>query len=344
VETPPRLPNLPPPPPAGPVPQRPRLRWRLSAALLAATFLSALAAGALAELDAAALSEKLDWLWAEPARLLDGLPFALALLGILLAHELGHFFTARRFGVEQSLPYFIPAPTLFGTLGAVILMRSQPQDRRVLLYVAVMGPFVGLLAAVPVTAWGLMHSVPVAPGDAPASDLVLGSSLLFRFLVAELGPGTPFVDLHPVAVAGWVGLFVTCLNLIPAAQLDGGHVAYALFGPRQERLSSMVLVALFTLGATLGLCHGGALQGAVWVIWAAFLYILGVRHPPVRDESVPLLRRHRAMGIAAFALFVVTFTPVPVASIDDLAGGAPPALESPGDAPRPPGAGEEYRL
>ncbi len=331
------------PPPPAPAPAAPR-RWRLAAALFTLTFASAVVASVWRELDAASVADKLAALRADPSLLLGGLPFAIAVLGILLAHELGHLVAARRHGVDQSLPYFIPAPTLFGTLGAVILMRSQPADRRVLLWVAVAGPFAGLLVAVPVLAWGLAHSMPVTFTELPDQEIVLGNSLLFGWLARAFAPPAELLDLHPLAIAGWVGLFVTSLNLIPAAQLDGGHIAYALLGRRQTRLSNLVLVALLALGVALGLGDGGPLRGAVWIVWAALLFILGVAHPPVRDETVPLTRRHRAVGLLAFLLFVVTFTPVPIERAAVADDPAPTSRRHAPDRPRASSPGEEFRL
>ena len=257
------------------------------------------------------LSQVVGVLWHHPGRLLAGLPFALALMAILLAHEMGHYLTASRYGVDQTLPYFIPAPTIFGTLGAIILMRSLPSDRRALMNVAVAGPFAGVLVAIPIVAWGLAHSNEAAFQRLSDSDFVFGSSFLFVLLKRLFAPDVGLLELHPVAIAGWVGLFVTSLNLIPAAQLDGGHVAYALFGRHQRRLSLAVVIALLVLGTFLALEHGVE-QGAIWVLWALFLFILGVRHPPVRDERVPLSRGQRLMGWLALALFLLTFTPTPL--------------------------------
>ncbi|MBI3178920.1 MAG: site-2 protease family protein, partial [Deltaproteobacteria bacterium] len=264
------------PPAPPPALRKPRRSW-VHATLFGATFVSAMLAQTLPRVAARSFGDAMGRVLSEPRLLLLGLPFAITLMAILVAHEMGHYLTARRYGVDQSLPYFIPAPTFFGTLGAIILMRSQPADRRVLLNVAVMGPYAGLLLAIPATAWGLAHSV---AGEPP---LRFGSSLLFGWLNGWFAPEVAVLDLHPVALAGWVGLFVTSLNLIPAAQLDGGHVAYALFGRKQERFSLAVVLALLALGLALGFE-----RGTVWIFWALFLFVIGVRHPPVRDEMLPL--------------------------------------------------------
>ena len=264
---------------------------------------------------------------AHPSLLLVGWEFAATLLVILLAHEMGHFLTARRHGVDQSPPFFIPAPTIFGTFGALILMRSRPPNRRVLLRVAVMGPYGGLLLAIPAAAWGLAHSVPYDPRVLAASDsLSFGSSILFHLLEQLFSPNGTYVAMHPVALAGWVGLFVTSLNLIPAAQLDGGHIMYALFGRRHERLSLAVVVILLALGLFVhlfpevgphgasagGTRTGEASGGELWIFWALLLFVIGIRHPPVEDERAPLNRGDRLNGLFALVILVLTFVPVPV--------------------------------
>jgi membrane-associated protease RseP (regulator of RpoE activity) len=305
------------------------------------TFLSAIFASVVPTVPADDAAGVFDLLRTEPWRFLDGLPFAATLMGILLAHEMGHWLMARHHGVDQTLPYFIPAPTIFGTLGALILMRSQPPNRRVLLDVAAAGPFAGLVVAVPAMAWGLSRST-VANGP---PELLFGSSLLVGWLSGLFGPGVGFAELslHPVAVAGWVGLFVTSLNLIPAAQLDGGHVAYALFGERQERLSMVFVACLFGFGLLIGVWSGNLAHGAVWVFWPLFLFVIGIRHPPVRDERLALDPGHRAIAWLALLVFILTFVPVPVERGMQADSGAAPAV-TPGKLPRHQGPTEEFRL
>lgn len=292
-------------------PGRPR-RASINIVLFVLTFLSALLSQLLPKLETQSLHDALLLVWHRPELLLLGLPFAVTLMAILLAHEMGHYLTARRYGVDQSLPYFIPAPTLFGTFGAVILMRSQPPNRGALLNVAVAGPFAGMLLAIPAAAWGLAHSVPVNPSEIPPGSVWFGSSILFHVLEQLFSPNGTNVELNPVGLAGWVGLFITSLNLIPAAQLDGGHVAYALLGPRQRRLAGLIIVALVFLGLYQG--SGG---GTVWLVWAVLLVFLGLRHPPVRDESKALSRGQRTVGWLALAIFVLTFIPAPITITDE---------------------------
>jgi Zn-dependent protease len=306
--------------PEPPAKRAPRL-W-LHVLLFGLTFLSATWAQSMDVLHAPTLTAALLGPLLHPHRLAVGLIFALTLMTILLAHEMGHYLVARRYGVDQSLPYFVPAPTIFGTLGAVILMRSQPANRRVLLRVAIAGPLAGLALALPAAAWGLAHSPAVDPARLGPNDLWFGSSLLFSALERLFAPG-PYYQCHPVALAAWVGLFVTALNLMPAGQLDGGHIGYALFGRRATRLSRLVVVLLLGIGVW----RGAADQGVVWLVWAVLLTLLGLSHPPVRDEGVPLARRERWAGYFGLVLFVLTFIPTPVESVATHEERAPPVLE-----------------
>ena len=316
---------------------RPDRLW-LHLLLFVLTFISAL----FAQLPVARNETWLQILaipWNEPDRLWQAVPFAATLMAILLAHEMGHYVTARRYQVDQSLPYFIPAPTFFGTLGAVIVMRSQPRNRRMLLNVAVMGPYAGLVLAIPAAAWGLAHSVPVYPESMPLAATEFGDSLLFAALERWFSPNGTDVILHPVGMAGWVGLFITSLNLIPAAQLDGGHVAYALFGRFQEKISLAVVVTMLFFGFR-SACIGdldGDQSGSMWILWAFLLYFIGIRHPPVQDEETPLTRGQKLNGLFALAVFILTFIPVPIKIIGDaVLEDDEPGIEEPFDGPSAP--------
>lgn len=296
---------------------RVRQRYVLHLFLFVATFFSCMLSQTLFASEATTFRDALQQMLANPEKMQSGFVFALTLMSILLAHEMGHYITARIHGVDQSLPFFIPAPTLVGTLGAVILMRSQPPTRGALLRVAVMGPYAGLVLAIPAAAWGLAHSIPVDPTTMEGSGTVIwfGSSLLFRALESLFSPNGTDVILHPVGYAGWVGMFITSLNLLPAAQLDGGHVSYALFGKNHEQLSLAVAMALFTTGLFLGLGMGGTgseQTGVMWIIWAVLLFFLGLKHPQVRHEEHPLSGRDRFHGWVALILFALTFMPVPL--------------------------------
>jgi membrane-associated protease RseP (regulator of RpoE activity) len=292
VQGPFREPYFGPPPPA---PRPPRL-W-LHLGLLLATVVTTVIAGAV--------QQGVDPL-ATPGLLYKGIPFSFTLLLILGTHEMGHYLISRRHHLDVTLPYFIPAPPIpfiIGTFGAFIRIRSPIRDKRALLDVGCAGPLAGVLISIPVILIGLkLSTVSVIGGK---EGLVLGEPLLFKFLswLVLGGQGTDAnVILHPVAFAGWIGLLVTALNLMPVGQLDGGHVAYALF-PEYHRYISLGVLGLLVLS--------GFLFWEGWLFWAVLLTFLGWRHPPPYHFWVPLDRRRRLLGIITILVFVVTFTPAP---------------------------------
>ena len=247
--------------------------------------------------------------FAEPRRLLEGVPFAFTLLAILGTHEFGHYFTARAYGASVSLPYFIPAPPplLFGTLGAIIRMRSPARDKNSLFDIAAAGPLAGLVVALPALWIGLGWSkVAAVPSG---GNVMFGDSLLMRFMTwLAFGPLPPGHDVfvHPVALAGWVGLFVTALNLFPVGQLDGGRIAYALFGARHRQISIATFLALLALGAVTG--------SGNWFVWAFLLFfVMGFRHQPPLDDLSPLSPGRYAVGFFCLLLLVLLIPPVPIA-------------------------------
>lgn len=272
------------------------MQRRLSVALFFATVVTTLGAGSL--------MEGADP-FHDPFALLEGTPFAASLLLILGAHELSHFVTSRRHGVHATWPLFIPAPSLIGTFGAVIRIKSPIPDRRALLEIGAAGPIAGFIVALPLAVVGLSFSrLEMGALPADAASLSLGNSLLFSLLTRlVLGPLPDDVQLylHPMAFAAWIGFFVTALNLLPVGQLDGGHVLYALCSRRQKTVSQAVVALL----APLGFWWWG------WFLWVGMLMILGLRHPPVVAEEVVLAGRHRLLGVAAAVLLVLTFTPLP---------------------------------
>jgi membrane-associated protease RseP (regulator of RpoE activity) len=236
-----------------------------------------------------------------------GLMYSAALLGILLSHELGHYIVARRLGVRVSFPFFIPLPISFlGTLGAVIQIKEPPLDRRALLKIGVAGPLAGLAVAIPVLLLGLSIS---DVGPPPSGSYIIeGNSLLYALLKITvfgrfLPDGTVDVLLHPVALAGWAGLLVTGLNLMPAGQLDGGHVLYALFGRRLARYASMFVAGVLV---ALGFMWNG------WWLWAVLVALFGQQPAPVLNEITPLDARGRALAILGIVAFVLVFTPIPL--------------------------------
>jgi len=264
---------------------------------------------------ASALNQGVD-VFSEPGAIRLGFPFAITVMTILLSHELGHYFLARFHGVDVTLPFFIPAPPLLvGTFGAFIRMRSLPPDRRALFDIGAAGPWAGFVVAVPAVILGLMLSE-VRPLQASEGGLILGDSLLFAWLTRlVLGVSSQDVTimLHPIALAGWFGFFVTCLNLLPAGQLDGGHVAYAVFGRNHRWVSRGVLAFLLILGSGALLGRGG---WPGWLFWGFMLLVLGVDHPRPYDPVTPLDRRRVVAAFLTLIILILTFMPEPFSVVE----------------------------
>lgn len=305
----------------GQLPSEQRPNMRLAVLLLALTVLSCLFVA-------------VEWQEGRPLvqNLLSGLPFTLTLIPILLAHELGHYFMARRLGVPSTVPYFIPMPiSPLGTMGAFIQMKAPPQNRRHLLLVGLAGPVAGLVLAIPALLLGLALSTIGAPGGGQAYWLE-GNSLLyaliktawFGYFVPNCGPGPltlgemvrtalrgcpPGVGvdvfLHPIAFAGWAGLMVTGLNLVPAGTLDGGHIAYALLGKQARHVTLALVVGL----GLLGFLWSG------WWLWALLVSWLGRRPAVPLDDITRLERWQMVLAGAMLVLFLLTFSPVPLAVV-----------------------------
>lgn len=300
---------------------RRRERWGLHAVLFLATLLTTTFAGAV-------LAGTIPYdnpfnlftgAYPLPAHVIRawmaGLAFSLPLLTILLCHELGHYLTARRYDLDVSPPYFIPVPlvpSFIGTMGAFIRLRTILSDRRQLFDVGVAGPIAGFLIALPVLALGFALSH--APGGvgAPAGLLlgldgdkaVLGDSLITWAVRHAVKGATPTLELHPVAFAGWVGMFVTMLNLLPISQLDGGHILYGALPGWHRR----VALAFWLLILGLGWYWRG------WLVWGLLVLVLSrgrLSHPPVLDQERPLPRSRGALAWVAAGLFIITFAPVP---------------------------------
>jgi membrane-associated protease RseP (regulator of RpoE activity) len=245
-------------------------------------------------------------LMAHPSLLLHGLPFAATLMTILLVHELGHYLTCLRYGVRASLPYFIPAPliTPVGTFGAFIRIRSRFPSRRALFDIGAAGPWAGFVLALVAMTVGVARST-IMSTPTEWHGLELGDSLLTAGLVRlVLHADSATVVLHPVAYAGWFGLFVTSLNLIPVGQLDGGHVLYATFGRAAPRFAALLIAVLVWLG----------LRGYPgWLLWAVIVtFLLSLGHPPTEDDARPLDPARRLAAIATLVVFVLTFVPEPI--------------------------------
>jgi len=297
-----------------------RFPW-LNLVLFVATIASTLVAGASFSLGQG--EGAVSW----GAFLLRGVPFAASLLGILVAHEMGHFITARLHRVDASWPYFIPVPLGIGTFGAIIRMRGRIPTRDALVDIGASGPLAGFVVAVPLLIYGISISpvveVPAPPnflfGNVSVVSLVQGWTsgsmpwahewpmepqpllyVLLKIFVFSLEPGQD-VMVHPVAYAAVIGLFVTALNLIPIGQLDGGHVAYAMFGRRARLVGKLglVLLAVMTLFSSAG-----------WLLWLILSYrFVGLSHPPV-EEDTPLSPMRKAVVAATIVVFVLTLTPV----------------------------------
>jgi membrane-associated protease RseP (regulator of RpoE activity) len=304
------------------------IRWKTNLALFVATVASVFFAGA-------EYAETLKHLPAHAGAgevlraVLGGYPYAVPLLAILLAHEFGHYFAARYHDVDASLPYFLPMPIIspFGTWGAVISMRGRIRSRDALLDIGASGPLAGLVVALPVLAYGLAHSPIILASSSGAQE---GQSLLYLLMKrVVLGPIPPGHDvlLSPIAFAGWCGLFVTALNLLPVGQLDGGHVAYALFGPRQNGFArklhaSLLLVfaynaAVFVVPVVrahawsrLDLAIGNSI---FWLFWFGLLFVMrffgGRDHPPTEPGELSPVRK--VVAVVTLALFVLLFMPTP---------------------------------
>ncbi len=240
---------------------------------------------------------------ARPLVLLQGLAFSVTLMSILLAHELGHYFTCVYYGIDASLPYFLPAPTPIGTLGAFIRIRSPIYTRRALFDVGIAGPLAGFLLLLPAMAIGLANSK-VIPGIAQRGELVFGVPAIQRVLELVMFPGVRSADiyLHPVARAAWVGTLATALNLLPIGQLDGGHILYAFAAEKHKLLSRLFVLALVPLGI---------FYSRSWLVWAVLLFFFALRHPVICDAT-RLDRNRVLLGLSALLIFLLTFTVVPI--------------------------------
>jgi membrane-associated protease RseP (regulator of RpoE activity) len=246
------------------------------------------------------------FLWGHPGAWLWGLSYSLPLLGILLLHEMGHFLACRRHGIDATLPHFIPAPTLIGTFGAFIKIRSPFSSKKALFDVGLAGPLAGFLAALPVIALGISWSRLVEKGSL-VGGVSLGEPLLFTLLARLVHGDVPAgreLLVHPMAFAGWFGLLATSFNLFPIGQLDGGHILYAVLGKRRALAAGVISIAVLV---ALGILFW---QG--WLLWALMATLIGLRHPPV-FETERLDRRRRALAAAALLIFVLSFTPAPLA-------------------------------
>jgi hypothetical protein len=302
--------------------QAPKKRYWLHALLLLATCFTTLVMGARMQYNFQHGQPALfigddsipyfpaNWMFSHPARLLSGLPFMATLMLFFLAHEMGHYLYCRRYGVYATLPFFIPMPTLIGTMGAVILIRSRIRSRRALFDIGVAGPISGFVVALALLIVSLAWSKPAHPGFPPA-EYDLGYPLVFQWLHRLLaamnllhGPAAQPLDrvlLHPVSIAAWVGMFATSLNLLPGGQLDGGHIIFSIAPKAHKFISRLTILALLPMAYYLWMG---------WFLWAILLQISSFRHPQVAEW--PRVSGGR-IWLAGFALLMLmlTLTPAP---------------------------------
>jgi len=233
--------------------------------------------------------------------------YVVVLLGILLGHEMGHFLTCRYYKIKATLPYFIPAPTLIGTFGAFIKIKSPITRKQQLFDIGVAGPLTGFILSVPALAYGLSLSKAVPPiARDEVFVYVFGEPLILKFFAAMIFKDIPSdysIYLHPVAFAGWVGILVTALNLFPFGQLDGGHISYALFGKKSRNLTR------FFLGVFIAM---GIFFWVGWFIWAFLLFFMGLKHPPVQDGGAPLSPGRKFISYVVILIFILSFIPDPI--------------------------------
>lgn len=287
---------------------RPRRRgWKLPVALFLLTCLSTFWAGAAGEYVLAIFGGLPTIARVLAVHWQDGLIYMITVLAILLAHEMGHFLLTLRYGIPASYPLFIPMPlTPIGTMGAVIAMQGSQADRKQLFDIGIAGPLAGLVVAIPVVVIGILQ----APAKLAPTVVTYHNPLGMELLIAWLRPGVgPYgVQMTPLLMAGWVGLLVTGLNMLPVSQLDGGHVAYALLG-RRAHVVAKLLVAAAAIYVVVTGNYG-------WVVMLLLVLLIGVSHPPTRNDRVPLGLGRKILGYASLLIPVLCF-PLRVITVDE---------------------------
>jgi membrane-associated protease RseP (regulator of RpoE activity) len=292
----------------------PRQRWWLHILLLAATFLSTLVVGARIYANFAARQPAfsfnddsislfpVEWMWQAPARLMHGLSFSLTLMFILLAHEMGHYLYARHYRVYATPPFFIPFPSLIGTMGAFIRIKGPIPNRRALFDIGIAGPIAGFIPSCAAVLAGLSWSSRLAGSSVPP-DIEPGFPLVFHLAARLLHLSSPLTSLtlHPIAVAGWVGMFATAMNLLPGGQLDGGHILFSVFPKLHRWVSFAVVIVLIPLAKY---CWAG------WLIWAVVLWLTS-HHPPI-PRRPELSAGRKWCAVFAIAMLALAFTPTPI--------------------------------
>ena len=247
-------------------------------------------------------------IYSNPLEIFKGIPFSFTLLFILGTHEFGHYYYAQKHKVDATLPYFIPAPPflfLIGTFGAFIKIKSPIYRKDALLQIGAAGPIAGFIIAVPALVIGLLLSEVIEKKDIQGA-IILGDSILMKVLTFITHPSlleSQDIMLHPIAFAGWIGLLVTMLNLLPIGQLDGGHIAYAMLGDKQDIIGKLAFLLLIPL----------SFFSINWLIWGILLLLLmrSVKHPPIQDIHVPLSYKDKRIGYACLIIFILCFIPAP---------------------------------
>tara|TARA_B110001454_G_scaffold145448_1_gene134951 strand:+ start:58 stop:933 length:876 start_codon:yes stop_codon:yes gene_type:complete len=277
------------------IPKISRIHW----VLFISTIFTTLLAGAMME-GASVFNNPLD--------ILKGFPFSMTLMLILGTHEFGHYYYAQKHKVDATLPYFLPAPPflfLIGTFGAFIKIKSPIYKKDALLQIGAAGPIAGFIIAVPSLLIGLKLSNVVEKVDIN-NAIMLGDSLLMKFLTWMTYPNlleTQDIMLHPMAFAGWIGLLVTMLNLLPIGQLDGGHIAYAMLGKKQNIIGKLAFISLIPL----------SFISLNWLFWGLLIFFLmrSAKHPPIHDINIPLSKFNKRIGYICLIIFILCFIPAP---------------------------------
>jgi len=283
--------------------------WK-NAALFVATLLSTLFVGA-------------QWYYVQDpfsAEILRAIPFTVAVMGVLGVHEAGHYVMSKYHDVDASLPYFIPFPSLFGTMGAVIRMRGRMPSRKALFDIGAAGPLAGLVAAVVVSAIGLSLPPVSVPPEVAASSTAVRIEFdcpplleAIAYVIGEpLGYDDPTRSINPVVMGGWIGMFVTFLNLLPVGQLDGGHILRSLLGETAGRLAPVVPTALFGLGAYLWVVEDAGNAAGIWLLWGVLASVVTLSGSVEPVDDRPLDRRRMALGVVTFVLGALCFMPLPI--------------------------------
>ncbi len=243
--------------------------------------------------------------------IIKGLPFSLTLIGILLTHEMGHYIAAKKYRVDASLPYFIPAPFGIGTFGAIIKMRSPLGSRKSLIDIGGAGPIAGFVVATIAIIYGIKTSTLMDLNNFPKDGIRFQDPLIIKiiqFIIIGHIPAGYEMMLNSIGFAGWLGMLVTSLNLLPIGQLDGGHISYALFGSFSIWISRLLFFILIIFGILFW--HG-------WLFWGILSYfVIGLKHPPLQtDADINLDTRHKIVAYICIMIFILTFMPSPVMEI-----------------------------